>query len=315
MTTITPLRYPGGKSKLLPFVKNVIELNGLVEGHYVEPYAGGAGVALGLLRSGHASHVHINDLNDGIYAFWHSVFNAPDELSQLVTDTPVTMETWHRQKAVFADRKNHTMLENGFATFFLNRTNRSGILSGGVIGGKEQLGKWKIDARFNAPALVDKIQWASTLRDDVTLHNEDAELLLKRIVPTLPRKSLIFLDPPYYVKSDRLYDNPYTHADHERIARFVSRLQRAWIISYDDVPSIRELYSRFHRVSYELNYSAAESCIGAEIMFAKPGLRITRAGVDRCKIGNADFTYSKPAKTLSAKQSRPRRQDRSLGNR
>jgi DNA adenine methylase len=275
MTTRTPLRYPGGKSRLTGFVKLVMDQNGLSGGEYMEPYAGGAGVALNLLSSDHAAHVHINDINEAIFAFWKCVFDDPDNLCQLIHDTPVTMDTWHQQKAVFENQTGKSTLELGFAAFFLNRTNRSGILTGGVIGGKKQLGKWKIDARYHKENLCLKIETLSTFADRVSLYNLDAELLLNRIGKALPKKSLTFLDPPYFVKSKRLYEDLYTPKDHARIAERVKKLKRPWIISYDKVPQISRLYFDLRGLSYDLPYSAGRKHNGAEVIFVSSYLQDT----------------------------------------
>jgi DNA adenine methylase len=153
----TPLRYPGGKGKLTGYIKLILNQNNLVGGHYVEPYAGGAGIALALLLDKYVSRIHLNDLNPAVHTFWRIVLDEPDALCKLISITDVTIEEWHKQKAIFADPKNHSPLEIAFSTFFLNRTNRSGIILGGVIGGKNQGGTWKLNARFNKPELIDRI--------------------------------------------------------------------------------------------------------------------------------------------------------------
>ena len=218
MSTLTPLRYPGGKSKLTGFIKMVMDLNGLAGGEYVEAYAGGCGVALGLLSSGHAERVHINDLNPSVHSFWKCVFEEPDALCRLIRDTDVTMDTWYRQRHTIQNPRQYSQLERGFAAFFLNRTNRSGILTGGAIGGTEQSGKWTMDVRYNRDALCLKIDTISTFADRVTLYNLDAEVLIETVIPQLPENTLIYLDPPYYMKAKRLYQDSYTPADHARIA-------------------------------------------------------------------------------------------------
>ncbi|MGO2346144.1 MAG: DNA adenine methylase, partial [Providencia sp.] len=145
----TPLRYPGGKGKLSYYIKSLIDENSLNDGVYIEPYAGGAGVALELLLQEYVRHVHINDIDIAIYSFWDSILNNTENFSRLVHDTIINIENWEKQKDILLNSGNHSTLEIGFATFFLNRTNRSGILKAGVIGGKTQSGKWKLDVRFN----------------------------------------------------------------------------------------------------------------------------------------------------------------------
>lgn len=271
----TPLRYPGGKGKLTDFIKLTFEANELLDGHYVEPYAGGAGIALNLLLHGYASCIHLNDLNQSVYSFWHSVLNAPEELCKLISDTPVTMDEWHKQKAIQKNPDKHSRLELGFSTFFLNRTNRSGIIWGGVIGGKNQDGNWKLDARFNKPDLIQRIQNIALYRSRIHLYNLDAAELIATILPLLPEKTLVYLDPPYYVKGQGLYENHYLHADHFEIARLVkTNIRLPWVVSYDHAPEIVEMYKGCPTIEYGINYSAQDRYKGAEVMFFSKDLVI-----------------------------------------
>src|SRR5260221_5390008 len=174
----TPLRYPGGKGKLAVFVKELMKRNGLLDGEYVEPYAGGAAIALELLLQEYVSHVHINDISRPIYAFWKSALDDTERLVRLIRNTPLTVQAWDRQKRVMANPRDHDNLELGFATFFLNRTNRSGILDAGIIGGRDQSGPWKIDARFNAAELAYRVESIAKLRSRISLSREDAKKFL-----------------------------------------------------------------------------------------------------------------------------------------
>ena len=264
----TPLRYPGGKSKLAKFIKLVLIKNELLDGHYAEPYAGGAGIAFHLLLDGYVKHIHINDLNKSVHAFWHSAIQDTENLCRLIQGTSVTMKSWRQQKAIQDDSKNHSLLELGFSTFFLNRTNRSGIINGGVIGGKEQSGDWLLDARFNKQTLIARIEKISKQKEHITLYNQDAAQFMANVIPTLPKKSLIYLDPPYYVKGRGLYQNYYGHNEHVAIAKLVTtKIKQNWIVSYDDTPEIRKLYQGHRKIIYKLSYSATDRYKGSEIMF------------------------------------------------
>lgn len=272
----TPLRYPGGKAKLAAFVKAIIEQNDLADGHYVEPYAGGAAVALELLFHEYVSHIHINDVSRPVYAFWKSVLDHTDHLAKLIRDTRLTVAIWDKQKRILAHPNDYDDVKLGFATFFLNRTNRSGILNGGIIGGRDQSGPWKIDARYNAAELIFRIESIAKLRRRICLSCDDAMNFLRAQVRTLPAKSLVYLDPPYYVKGKDLYLDYYTHEDHERIAEWVTeRIRRQkWIVSYDNVDSIHALYRRHRYILYELGYSARTVRTGSEVMFFCDALEI-----------------------------------------
>lgn len=271
----TPLRYPGGKGKLTPYLKLVFEHNDLIDGNYVEPYAGGAGGALNLLVDGYASLIHLNDLNSSVYAFWYSVINHSEGLCKKIVDVPVTMDEWYKQKAILNDPLNHSLIDIGFSTFFLNRTNRSGILLGGVIGGKNQDGNWKLNARFNKSSLVNRIEKIALQRDNIRLYNLDAATLIKTVLPTLPQKTLVYLDPPYYVKGQGLYQNHYKHDDHVAIADLVQKeIKQHWIVSYDHTTEIDEMYKSRAKITYGINYSAQNRYKGAEVMFFSRNLII-----------------------------------------
>lgn len=273
-TFFTPLRYPGGKGKLAEYIKAIVLSNDLVGGRYIEPYAGGAAVAMELLLLGYMDEIHINDLNPGVYAFWSSVLDDTDALISLIENTPVTIEEWHKQKAIQRSAPTPN-LELAFSTFFLNRCNRSGILKGGVIGGKEQTGKWKLDARFNKADLISRIQLIKRFRHQIVLHNRDAIELVKTLGGTFKGKTLFYLDPPYYVKGKGLYDNFYTHQDHLDIAQQMGQVNSAkWIVSYDDVEAIKNMYTPYRTLRYRLSYSAQSREQGGEVMFFCNSLNI-----------------------------------------
>ncbi|WP_298891319.1 DNA adenine methylase [Acinetobacter sp.] len=260
------LRYPGGKAKFAPFVKKLIQENNLY-GDYFEPYAGGAGVALELLFSGHCKRIHINDYDIAIYNFWKSIVDDTENFLRLLCDVDVTIEEWYRQKDVLNNPLLYSPLEHGFATFFLNRTNRSGILKGGVIGGKLQNGSYRLDARFNKINLMNRIEKIGCFSGKIHVYNENTVSLLDRIDSLLPKGSLIYLDPPYYRKGQDLYRNYYQHQDHVDIKEKLDSVSTPWIVSYDNCSEIKKIYKGCYGLEYQLNYSAYNKVKGSEIMF------------------------------------------------
>lgn len=277
-TFYTPLRYPGGKGKLVPFIKRIFEANELVDGVYAEPYAGGAAVAMELLLHEYVRKIYINDISAGVAAFWRSLLDDTDALCAAISKAKLSMPEWHRQREIQREPAQHDDLTLGFSTFFLNRTNRSGILNAGVIGGKEQTGKWKIDARFNAPDLIQRIHTIARVRNRIEFHQQDALAFIDSVAPSLPAKSLIYFDPPYYVKGSDLYLHYYQHDDHVKIAKRVARLRtKNWIVSYDNAPEVQPMYAKFRNIVYGLSYSAQDRYKGSEIMFFSDSLAIPEA--------------------------------------
>jgi len=269
----SPLRYPGGKGQMSNFIKLLLSRNGLKDIEYVEPYAGGAGVALSLLYEGYASHVSINDLNPGVHAFWRAVTEETDAFCALIAETPVTVDEWRRQRKTYQSLDAST-LDLGFATFFLNRTNRSGIISGGVIGGLNQGGAWKIDARYPKDELIRRVRKIGRHRLQITVSGLDALDLLASHCGDLPSASLIYLDPPYFEKGQHLYDNFYGPDDHASVAHALSQIHSPWLVSYDAAPEILVLYSEYRAQEYSVSYSAAGSSQGREYLFSSADLRL-----------------------------------------
>jgi DNA adenine methylase len=272
----TPLRYPGGKAKLAEYIKAMIRANKLYDGEYVEAYAGGAAIGLELLFQEYVTKIHINDLSAPVYSFWKAALNDTDELCRLIKNTRLSVASWDRQKRIFANPGDHSYLQLGFATFFLNRTNRSGILNGGIIGGRDQTGLWKIDARYNANELVFRIESIAKMKRKIRLTRSDALALLRFGLPKWPKKTLIYLDPPYYEQGRELYYDYYDANDHADVAKFIGdhMNDHSWIVSYDNVAAIRKLYSGYRSIVYNVGYTAREMRTGREVMFFSPSLAI-----------------------------------------
>lgn len=274
----SPLRYPGGKSRVSKFVAKLIEENNIIKGNYVEPFAGGAGVALTLLFSEAVDNIFINDKDKSIYAFWYSILNHTNEFINKIISTNVTIEEWLKQRDI-QKNENTDMFYLGFSTFFLNRTNRSGIIKGGVIGGKDQAGKWKLDVRFNKEALIKKIQRISAYKEHIHIYNMDAiDFLNKEVTKLNINNTLIYLDPPYYAKGKQLYMNFFEHEDHVKLYDVINKLQYLWLVSYDNQKEIKDIYKNKPEltIEYNLRYTAGIKGSGQEIMFASDNLIFTK---------------------------------------
>lgn len=274
MANHSPLRYPGGKGKLAEYMASVLELNGAEGGHYAEPFAGGAAVALDLLFSERVRHIHINDLDWSVYAFWKAVVENGEEFVDKIMSTDITLETWQRSREIKKNASSYGVIDVGFATFFLNRTNRSGILNGGVIGGLSQEGEWKIDCRFNKTELIDRIKRIGIYSSRISVTNQDASQFLPELSRSVHKKCLIYVDPPYYVKGAYLYQNHFTHLDHVDLAEVVGAIDKhPWLVSYDNVEQIRRIYASFDQEQFSIGYSARNHGKGSEVMVFSPNLQ------------------------------------------
>ena len=266
----SPLRYPGGKGKIAPFIKLIVKNLQLPEITYIEPFAGGAGIALNLLLEGIAERIIINDYDKAIYSFWRTLKENPQSLIKFIQNVPLTIEEWHKQKKIYSTQNKRYSLELGLSAFYLNRTNRSGILSAGPIGGYEQNGRYTIGARFNRDSLIDRIQHIATHRNRISVFNKDIRNFLQLVMPRYSQNSFVYFDPPYYINGQRLYKNALSAADHESIAKHISeKVKCPWIITYDNVQKLEELYAAYPQRHYYLNYSAANKGKGIELIIFK----------------------------------------------
>ena len=242
----SPLRYPGGKSRLAPFISLLIQKSKIENPVYVEPFAGGAGVALSLLLNSIVDEIVINDYDKAIYSVWRALLTETNRFIELIEDTPLNIEEWRVQKRIYDEEGSRYSLKLGFAAFYLNRTNRSGILSNaGPIGGFDQMGNYLIDARFNRQELVRRVCEIAKYKSKIHLYNKDIRMFLKKYMPKYQERAFIYFDPPYYNKGKALYKNFFSPLDHQEIFKHISALSCPWLVTYDDVPEIREIYSSY----------------------------------------------------------------------
>lgn len=269
----SPLRYPGGKAGFAPLLGDFLVANAVSETVFAEPYAGGAGAAINLLLSEAVSSIMLNDADLCIARFWRAVLNDTDHFLELLEETPVTIDEWLRQKDVIRNSDDESELAIGFATFFLNRTNRSGIMNGGPIGGREQQGNYAIDARFNKKTLAKRIRAIADRRHRIEFHELDALDFLEEHIAPKGRKAFVYLDPPYFQKGSCLYLNHYQPRDHSLVSECVLKQSDVrWVMSYDDSSAIRKIYDSCAIVEMELLHTARTTRKSKEILIIPPGM-------------------------------------------
>ena len=272
----SPLRYPGGKANLWKFIEDILYLNDLEGAHLVELYAGGAGASLELLLNGVASKLHLNDLDRNIYSFWHSVLHETDAFLQRLSAAEITVESWSQWRDIYLHADDYSSLDVGFAAFMLNRTNMSGIIATGrPIGGLEQTGKYKIDARFNRPSLIARIERIADRGSDITISRNDAEQLLANWDWT--DKTFMFIDPPYYDQGQNLYLNAYEPHHHESIRDALEAIRHQnWLLTYDNAAPIVTLYSEFRVCEIDMRYTLNDKRKAKEVAIFPDSLLIPK---------------------------------------
>lgn len=260
----SPLRYPGGKTRIFKFVSNVLLENNLIGINYAEPYAGGAGLALKLLISEYVENIYINDLDRSIYSFWISILERPTEFCDWIESVKVNVENWQLFRKIQDNTDNYDEFELAKSTFFLNRTNVSGVIKGGIIGGLDQKGKYKIGARFNKKSLIKRIEKISEFSNRIIVSRKDGINFIKKM-DRMENDVFVYLDPPYYEKASDLYMNYYSEKDHKSLSKYVQRMQKRWLVSYDNHEFILNLYDENEKLTYKLSHSTSNR-IGDEVL-------------------------------------------------
>lgn len=269
----SPLRYPGGKHKMYKYIKKLVSVNNIDT--YIEPFCGGSGLALDLLLSGDVKKIIINDYDYSIYCFWKSVLDYTDDLINKINSTDITIEEWYKQKHIREDIYEYSIVEVGFSTLFLNRTNRSGIIDkAGPIGGYKQTGNYLIDCRFNKEKLNEKIMKIAQMKDKIEIYNLEALDFIDDVIKS-EKKGFTFFDPPYYKKGQGLYTNFYSTGDHQTLSQKIMNdlKNKKWIVTYDLAPEIGKMYNAVDSISFTLSYTLQEKKRGAEFLFFSKKIR------------------------------------------
>ncbi len=269
--SLSPLRYPGGKAALAGFFADIIRALDLKGAHYIEPYAGGAGAGIALLREDLVDELVVNDIDPAVHAFWRSAVYDNARFVEMVASVPLTLDEWRKQREIYRARDERDLLRLGFSFFFLNRTNRSGILNAGVIGGQRQEGKYTIDARFNRATLIERLTAIGDLANRITVLDLDGRTVIQRYANDA--RSFMYIDPPYVRAGSQLYLNAFDGRDHMALASIVQTIDKAhWFMTYDTAPLIERLYREQFQCRLELTYSAHRPGKAEELLIASPAV-------------------------------------------
>lgn len=265
--TLSPLRYPGGKAALAGLFADIISDLGLQKPRYIEPYAGGAGAGIALLRQEIVDHLVINDIDPAVHAFWRAIVEHNEQFVEMVRSVPLSVTEWTRQRQIYRAKDNGDIVSLGFSFFYLNRTNRSGVLNAGVIGGQNQTGNYKIDARFNRDTLAERLEAIGALADRITVTNLDGRTVIQNYAGE--KSAFLYIDPPYVQAGSHMYLNAFDSRDHRALSKIVNAVEKAhWLMTYDVAPIIERLYATQFQCRLELSYSARYPGKAEELLIA-----------------------------------------------
>jgi DNA adenine methylase len=255
-------------------LRDIRRLNGLGHQALAEPFGGGAGASLALLYLEEAHKIHINDADPAIHDFWWTVVNRPEPFLSLLSKTRVSMAEWRRQRDVYRSKRRVSRLRRALAVFYLNRCNHSGIImNGGPIGGVRQMGKWKLDARFNKLELRRRCEKIAEYGGRIDVSCNDGIHFIESLNP---KSTFFFIDPPYFKKGPTLYLNALDKDYHTALAAQLNGMPNAtWVLTYDDCPEIRRMYYNWATIRpFSLRYSAAEQRIGKEVLITPKWMQL-----------------------------------------
>jgi DNA adenine methylase len=246
-------RYPGGKSRIAHQI--VKEMGNIQE--YREPFFGGGSIGLEVLESlPLGADVWVNDKYPPLASLWKMIIEDPYPLMDRISEYVPTVDDFFRIKQIFLGMPEIlSEEERAMMCLVLHQISFSGlgVKAGGPIGGKTQKGTYKVDCRWSPRTLNAKILKAHRLfqRANVTCTAVDYVRLLEDATP----QTTVYLDPPYYVRGNDLYQEPFSVQDHEELAVILRGLDCKWFISYDDCPEIRDLYSWAKIIEFKRQYA------------------------------------------------------------
>ena len=309
--SVTPLRYPGGKTWLLDYVKAFARFHKLSSTTIVEPYGGSASISVGLIRSQLVTDATVCERDPLIVAFWNVAIHRNEELIEYLSSLEINMETWYGLRRYLDLEKTNLQneLEAAGAFLFFNRTNYSGIIKGGPLGGKKQLSKYKLNCRFNKGRIADKIRSLKALEDKLKIIQIDGLEYMKNHALQSPDNVFFYVDPPYYGAGKDLYRFYFTDFDHQQLSAFLTGTEIPWLLSYDDAEFIRNLYQKKSNLPVYTDYQSGHLRRGVKELLisnyvippASPNVTIDKQTKLMCK---TDKQIIKETETTEIQESR-----------
>lgn len=278
----SPLRYPGGKASLSGVIARIVKDQKLEGCRVFEPYAGSAAVSIALVGAGVCTSGSISERDPLLYSFWKCVFTNPAKLLRRINKTEISLQTWHELRPLLdldePDESQADLL--AFAALFFNRTNFSGVIHSGPIGGQTQSSDYAIDCRFNREELADRVDRLATLGEKIDVQFADALDVIK--AQRNKRGAFFYIDPPYFLQGKKLYRYNYRLSGHIALADALRKAKFSWLLSYDNHDVIENLYEDFHNVYQEFRYSSRMPKKENELLITN--MKLNHLGAEKLKL-------------------------------
>ena len=258
MKLTNPLRYPGSKASFASSVGAFVTACGYTGFEIVEPFAGSASVSIDLVSSGVCSKAILIERDPLLYAFWSAVFFDTRRLCNRINKLSIDLGTWHDLRPLLAINSpdEYELIDLAVAGLFFNRTNFSGVLHAGPIGGQQQKSVYKVNCRFNKDDLIARIRAIAKLQNRVEVIFSDALGFLETQKEAVNQNRFYYVDPPYFVQGEKLYRYSFELSQHKQLAKVLSELKAPWLLSYDRHPVIEMLYERYASSGFKFKYSS-----------------------------------------------------------
>lgn len=240
---ISPYRYPGGKSKIIDYLYTHLKLSTAKK--LISPFTGGGSFELAMLQAGVIDHLHINDLDTGVYSFWWVLKHMPYVLiERLKSIRPTHKDYFYAQALIKSDYQGADVVEAAWASLLVNRLAYSGIIKANPLGGKKGSKKVLL-SRWNPNDLIRRIEKIHSLSEKIEVTQINAVKLIEEAY--WQNETTIFIDPPYVNKGKELYQCFYTEDDHRELSHLLNSLYFGFpgadiIVTYDYNDWLDNLY-------------------------------------------------------------------------
>jgi len=234
----SPFRYPGGKTWLVPYIRQWLASLSTRPTEFIEPFAGGAIVGLTVAAEQFADHVTLVELDDQIAAVWHTILESDAEwLANRIASFDLTPESVE----VVLAQTNVTLQEKAFQTIIKNRVNRGGILAHGAGKLKQGENGRGLKSRWYPETLRKRILNIAQIRDRISFIEGDGFMVLQQ--NTCRSDTVFFIDPPYTAAGKKAGTRLYTHfeIDHERLFEIANHLTGDFLMTYENAEGVHQL--------------------------------------------------------------------------